>query len=225
MVRTRNMDDSNDVIVLLSSSENESSSDEMPKATTGSYSEKLSAKNKPRKYVLSPTTKIESKLEKRNHRRSAVPKSEESSDSEEEGEENESDSDYDVIQKPKATKRTTKVALTSNRVRSKAIEIDSDSDSNSDVIHSRSSSITGTESRNIGKASEDESEDESLIQVPDSSPQRRQKAKLSSGLDSSPPAKITTKLPNLNNFAWKEENDFSKTNYAGLKKMFPKNTT
>lgn len=71
--------------------------------------------------------------------------------------------------------------------------------------------------------------DEFNIQVPDSSPQRNRSSKVSSELDSSPPAKITTKLPSLREkFAFKEENglkpepsDF-KTDYLELKRVFPK---
>lgn len=70
-------------------------------------------------------------------------------------------------------------------------------------------------------------EDDFNIQVPDSSPQRKRHSKVSSELDSSPPAKITTKLPSLREkFAFKEEtlkpepSDF-KTDYLELKRVFP----
>ena len=80
----------------------------------------------------------------------------------------------------------------------------------------------------IGDRSESDGDDFN-IQVPDSSPQRKRSSKVSSELDSSPPAKITTKLPSLREkFAFKEENSLKpqpsdfKTDYLELKRVFPK---
>lgn len=219
------MDDSNDVIILLSSSEDNSSSEELAKYVKQTKSSKISTKIKPKNYVLSPTTKVESKLARNNfqnqrNRKLVALEREESLSSEDDNESDEIVSDYDLIKntrsmKPKATtNRTKKLVDSKGMVRSKAIKVESSSNSDSESDLQSSSSSNGE--------TKSESEDESLIQVPDSSPQRKQTLKISSGLDSSPPAKITTKLPNLEKFAWKEENTFSRANYAELKKMFPK---
>lgn len=80
-----------------------------------------------------------------------------------------------------------------------------------------------------GEEEHDDDGDRSAIQIPDSSPQRRSSSRYASELDSSPPAKITTKLPNLREkFSFKdpvkmksEIPDFKK-DFPELKRLFPK---
>lgn len=110
---------------------------------------------------------------------------------------------------------------------SSVIEIDEESEEEHEESASDGGISEEDEEQPNEDGDEDEDEDDSDIQVPDSSPHKKRTDKYSSNLDSSPPAKITTKIPSLRerfSFDAKQLNvkpNGISSDYLELRRSFP----
>lgn len=168
---------------------------------------------------------------------------EESGDEENQEESDEEDrEDEDEYVEPKKTKQS-KATQTAVKSRSRRLSYDrknniadetslikiDDSDDGEDQEESEEKEQDDDDNNDNDKDDDSDSnsdeDDTSMIQVPNSSPQRGSKHHPSE-LDSSPPAKVTTKLPKLRSFEYSgspsdSSYSLSSTDYITMKKSFP----